>query len=283
VRRKYRVRARPKVRLQRRSLARVFAGLAAASLLAVVAVRAKPWTRLRVPGLGSVELPSAARVDSVEFSGVPRELEGRLRGTVAFSPGQRWGLRGPSRAAFRLAEEYPCLRSVDWRRSYLSHSVRFDVSLRTPVAAVTAGGKPRGFLDETGRTFDAPEGLFDRAAFPEVDLDGVSGAPGASFAPGTAGSGMAPAGLTELGRFVSDVGAPGALPARLVRLRYQAEDGWTATLGDGVELLWGRLGWTEQKLGRLREVMADAGPRFGGNLTADLRFFEDGKILVRPR
>ena len=59
-----------------------------------------------------------------------------------------------------------------------------------------------------------------------------------------------------------------------------SEEGWEAKLKDGTRVLWGDLRWTDEKSARLREVLDDAGAP-GKRLTADLRHFEDGRILVR--
>ncbi|TPW19960.1 MAG: hypothetical protein FD126_2166, partial [Elusimicrobia bacterium] len=97
--------------------------------------------------------------------------------------------------------------------------------------------------------------------------------------------GAFPAGgdLGGLARLVLSAGSEGALPAKPLAYAYDArERGWTVTLEDGTTLAWGGLDWTEEKLRRLREVLADAAGRVPKGFTADLRYFEDGRILVRP-
>jgi hypothetical protein len=85
-----------------------------------------------------------------------------------------------------------------------------------------------------------------------------------------------------LAEFMETVRAPGSLPAGLERLRFEPEDdGWIAALSDGTALFWGDLRWTRQKIERLKEVLEDAKPRFGKVNAVDLRYFADGKILVR--
>jgi hypothetical protein len=44
---------------------------------------------------------------------------------------------------------------------------------------------------------------------------------------------------------------------------------------------WGRLDWTREKLARLAEAVADARRREPGAFSADLRWFEDGKVLLK--
>ena len=60
-----------------------------------------------------------------------------------------------------------------------------------------------------------------------------------------------------------------------------SQEGWRATLEDGTSVQWGALNWTGEKLSRLREVMEDARGRGLERVSADLRYFEDGKILLR--
>jgi hypothetical protein len=90
--------------------------------------------------------------------------------------------------------------------------------------------------------------------------------------------------LQELVRLLMAVAAPDALPSRLKSLRLESPtEGWSGTLQDGTQLFWGNLQWTEEKLLRLKSSLADAVARFGKIVSADLRSFEDGKILIRPR
>jgi hypothetical protein len=77
--------------------------------------------------------------------------------------------------------------------------------------------------------------------------------------------------------------APGAFPSPLVEMEFvSAADGWRARLADGTTALWGRLDWTKEKLARLGEALKDAGGKAPGAFAADLRWFEDGKVLLRP-
>ena len=89
--------------------------------------------------------------------------------------------------------------------------------------------------------------------------------------------------LNLVAAMLSAARRPEALPSPLVRMEYAPEaGGWAVELADGTRLLWGGMRWTEDKLRRLREVLADASPRFDEALRLDLRHFEDGRILVRP-
>ncbi|MDE2491316.1 MAG: hypothetical protein KGM24_10740, partial [Elusimicrobia bacterium] len=79
--------------------------------------------------------------------------------------------------------------------------------------------------------------------------------------------------------------APGALPAPLAEMLYRSPaDGWEARLTDGTRVLWGGLNWTGQKLARLGEALADARAKApkARAFAADLRWFADGKVVLRP-
>ncbi len=228
-------------------------------------LRAKPWSswgpRLPLQSL----LPRWVRVDSVAVLGAPAPLERELLSAVG-GKGEAWGPFEPYRVGAELEKRFSCLRRVRVSRSWKRRSVEISVELREPRAAVAKGGKRAGYLDGKGEVFEAAEGTYDRASLPELDLT--------HWPQG----GM----LGPLAEFVETLRAPGSLPAALERLRFEPEDdGWTAALADGTALFWGDLRWTRQKLERLKEVLEDAKPRFGKVNAVDLRYFEDGKILVR--
>ena len=72
------------------------------------------------------------------------------------------------------------------------------------------------------------------------------------------------------------------LPAPLARVGFRdAYEGWEVAFADGTVVLWGGLDWTREKLSRLREVLSD-GRAEAAPVLADLRFFEDGRVLLRP-
>ena len=265
-RKRPRVRLRPKVRSKRRSVARIgFAVLFfAASVSAFVWFR--PWQAWSSPSLESVPGSELIRVRSIRVAGVPDDYAAKMLDRIDWRPGSYWGPRRPTKEARSLLEEFPSLKTVRVTRSWSRKSVVFEARLREPVAAV-AGGTEERMLDGSGVIFSAPEGILSREGLPEVELDGV------------------PEGfdLEPLARLIGVGRKPGALPAPLIGVRFVSEEaGWEGFLADGTFLEWGRLEWTGPKLRRLRQVLEDAGPRLEGTLTADLKHFEDGKILIRP-
>jgi len=264
---KQRVRLRPKARRKTASrLGRVLAvGLAAACVVVVVKVR--PWRAVRLPALESVALARGARVDSLVVSGAPEPLAGEVLAAVGWEPGQVWGPWAPRRVAEELKSRFSCLSEVRPERSWRAHSVRLAVELRRAVA-LTRGAGGGGFLAGDGTVFSAPPGVVPEQGLPVVELP----------------AGGKEADMRRLAAFIGASGGEAGFPSPLVRAAFAGGDaGWSAELADGTILQWGDLRWTRQKMGRLKEVLTDASAKFGGKLAADLRHFEDGKILIKAR
>lgn len=236
-------------------------------VLAVVAgsVRLGLWSRLSLPEWPGFRLPEAASVEVLSVTGASEPLEKAIRGMVGWTSGDRWGLLRTRKLRRRLAERFRCLERVRSDRSWRRRTVRFDVTVRRPIARILGGGGNE-YLGEAGRRFFAPAGVFAGADVPELELNRL------------------PSGkdLANVSRMLEAARRPAALPSRLARLSFEPEEGWIAVLADGTRLLWGRMSWTEDKLLRLREVLEDAVPRFGSELWLDLRYFEQGRIIVRP-
>lgn len=264
---RHRVQPRPKARRGRRAAWAWVAGLAAAAGAGAVwgpglLPRAKAaWER-------SVRLPRFASVERLQLAGAPEALRPEMEAVIGWRPGDRWGLWKAAAVQAELLERFPCLQEVRRARSWLDRSVRFEAVMRRPVAAVALDGKPAGYLDSAGVWFTAPKGLIRPEGLPLVELNRLPDEKD----------------LGPLSRLLAAARRPGAMPQDFRRVSYDPDlGGWIASLEDGTRLLWGRLKWTDQKILRLREVLADARGRFAAAPTADLRYFEDGKILVRPR
>lgn len=212
--------------------------------------------------------PRRLGVDSVELSGAPQSLRAPMLRALGWEDGKHWGLLEPYRAARRLREDFPCLRTARVRRAWRARSARFEVELREPAAEIVRSGRRGEYVDDQGRLFQVPEGVYASSGLPAVEFE--SAPPQAE--------------LRAVVRLFQASARPQILPARIVRMRRAAEgDGWVATAADGATFLWGELEWTDEKLGRLREVYGDVFSRFGALASADLRHFSEGKIFVKPR
>ena len=151
------------------------------------------------------------------------------------------------------------------RRNWTEKTATLTLVVRRAVASATRRGKSSGFLGDDGTVFMAPEGAFMLTG-PTVEISGASLAE-----------------LSALAREWPVLSAAGSFPAPLKEMAYSSpENGWVASLDDGTKVLWGRLDWTREKLSRLSEAVADARTKEPGAFSADLRWFEDGKVLLKP-
>lgn len=252
VRRRYRVVARPKERARRVRIVAAFFVVAALGGVAFVTVR-KLASDLRLP------LAGASRPDAVAIVEGPEPLRSLAQAEADATS----GTAGDKAEA--LKAKFPSIADVRVSRSWTEKKATLALVVRRPVAPATRRGKPAGFLADDGTVFTAPEGAFLLTG-PSVEVAGAS-----------AGE------LSALAREWPVLTAAGSFPAALTGMSYSpAGDGWEASLADGASVKWGRLEWTREKLSRLSEAVADARAKEPGAFSADLRWFEDGKVLLRP-
>jgi hypothetical protein len=207
--------------------------------------------------LGRLDL----RVESVSVSGVPAVLAGPITSY----------LNDPTDPfTDRLAgipRRFPAVKAWQVRRDWSGRSAHVEVSLRRAVAILQRAGQPAGFLDEDGAAFAAPAELY-----PEVKL---------AVAAGSAADEQ----LKGLPAVLNSLAHDAVLPASAAQVAFRSDyEGWEVRLQDGTQVLWGDLRWTREKLSRLHEVFADAGggAAAAAPMVADLRYFEDGRVLLRP-
>jgi len=258
-RRRFRVVARPQERARR---ARLFGAACAVLILGAVAVAAarhavSEFSRASFSMTRTSAAPDAAVVDGVA------EPFRSLAQAAADAAG---GSAGEKAAA--LKEKFPCVADVGVRRAWGEKRSTLTPVLRRAVAPALRRGRPAGFLGEDGAAFAAPEGVFQFSG-PSVDV-------------GDAGA----AELKTLAREWPALSGAGAFPAPLSEMAYvsggSADAYWEARLTDGTTVAWGRLDWTKEKLARLGEALADARAKAPGAFAADLRWFEDGKVVLKP-
>jgi len=239
--------------------------IVALSLTAVAVLRRFPAARLK-PTLAGSLLPRAFRVDHVGFDGAVPEARAILARGMDLKPAS-WGPWKPYGEARRLLREFPFLSSAAARRDWKTRSIRFEVALRKPSARVLRRGRPWGWLSDDGILFEAPATFFPGADLPEIDLGSASDADGSALA-----------------RFLSQTQGTDAFTGTIARIEFVSpEQGWKLELSDGGKILWGELRWTTEKLERLRQVLGDARARGRAGWTPDLRYFGEGRILLKPR
>lgn len=249
--RRHRVVVRPKVRSQRaRQAAAAFAvlslGVVAAAALRHLRAQGGPWTARMLPSV------CGARLEGLEPA-----LAAQVQRALAQEPGLSRGTEISDFIVrrFGFVAEARCRRSWSGRQAVCS--------LKPRHAVARAAGAQAAYLGDDGVVFDLPEGQ----AGPASPLVWTGAAQ--------------PQQLKDLAVFIG--GASKGLPSALTQARMRSpQDGWELKLEDGTTVLWGDMRWTSQKIQRLREVLADARGQLPGAVAADLRFFEDGRVLVRP-
>jgi hypothetical protein len=232
---------------------------------AFVLMRHFTLDQISIPDISIALMPKAIAIRLATIEGAPPSLQNRLMDELG--PVHAWGLLEPYHAKDRLLRDFPCLQSVRFERDWREHRVRFVVELRHPIARVTRDGQPSGWLSDAGVLFTAPPDTYPDTDLVQVDL-------------GRGGDSDS----VQLSRFLQETMKGNDWPAPLVRVAFRSpEEGWDLTLTDKTRILWGDLKWTPQKLSRLKEVLADARMRGRVGWATDLRYFEDGKILMRPK
>ncbi|MEK7389079.1 MAG: cell division protein FtsQ/DivIB [Elusimicrobiota bacterium] len=252
-RRSVRVVVRPKERARRARIAAVAAALGALGVVAFVTVR-----KLASDFASPLAARASGRADAALILG-PEPLR-----TLAQAEADAMsGTAGEKAQA--LKARFACLEDVRVSRSWTEKSATLTLLVRRPLAAALRRGKPAGFLDHEGNVFPSPEGAFILTG-PAVEVAGASSAD-----------------LALLAREWPALTAAGAFPSPLVAMSFRSpEDGWQARLADGTSVLWGHMDWTQEKLSRLAEAVVDAQAKEPGIFSADLRWFEDGKVLLKP-
>jgi hypothetical protein len=260
-RRRFRVVARPQERVRR---ARLFGAACAVFILGAIAFAAARHAASTLTRAGFA-LPSSAAgaPEPAVVDGVAEPLRSLAQGAADAVNGSA----GEKAAAIK--DKFPCVADVAVRRAWGDKRSTLSPVLRRAVAPALRRGRPAGFLGDDGAVFAAPEGVYILAG-PSVDAEGAGAAE-----------------LKTLAREWPALSAAGAFPAPLSEFAYvsgAAEDSsyWEARLTDGTVVAWGRLDWTKEKLARLGEALADARGKGPGAFSADLRWFEDGKVLLKP-
>lgn len=245
--RRQRVALRVKLKREngRRWLAVVLAGAAAAA-----AYKAASKADLR--DLKSTAVSEALSYRSIEVAGVPPEVKEQMLALAGRPPAfgkeqellERWG------------RAFPAWRPVSASRNVIERRWEVAWAPRTPLARLADGRA----VDDEGRAFGAAAPL--PASLP--------------LAEAAAAGPEAWKGLAAILAAESKAGLP-----PVARAKPEAGGGWSLVLADGTSVAWGDAGRSAEKAARLSAVLQDARKRFPA-VSADLRYFDDGKVLVRP-
>lgn len=262
--RRFQVATRPKAARRNRAAQAVALSMLLLGAMAVLTFQhfrptlAAAWARLSVPA-------------DVRLEGVPAELESKVRAAI-----QSMKVEAASQAE-PLLKAFPAFRSVRVTRSWLRGRTIYAFELQKPAARLTDGR----CLGESGAVFHSPDNACaELSTIVEI-----------------AGAGLQD--LKNLGGALAQAGGEGS-SAELARMSFiSSAEGWKAVLKDGTEVRWGGLSWTQEKLQRLGQALEDAraadralargsaasegrsDAAQPGPFAADLRYFEDGKIILR--
>jgi len=159
----------------------------------------------------------------------------------------------------RLARKYLAVRAVRFDRRPEANRVVVHVDPRVPLVTWNGAG-----FDRDGVLFAITPGTWK--AMPQV-----------SFAPG--------ASKPELGRWLARLSAVTPLWSQVVSLKQDAYGTVEVTLKTGSVVIWGppEKESLTRKAQALIRILDDEHNHLGGAARADLRFFDQGRIIVRPK
>jgi hypothetical protein len=168
-------------------------------------------------------------------------------------PGSAWWLEQ------KLTHKYSSVHTVFFERQIQANAVVIHVMPRIPL--VTWNGK--GF-DRDGVLFAITPGTWKVL-------------PQASFLPN--------ASKPELGRWLARLDSVMPLWSQVASIKQDAYGSLELTLKTGSVVIWGppEGGSLARKAQTLLRVLDDAHHHLGGTARADLRFFDQGRIIVRPK
>jgi len=254
--RKHRVAVRLKVKRRSRKNFALMAGLMLC-LGAGVYVSGSLWHRVSSVNFNSI---FARKISSVEISGVSEPLKSGILELVDVNRGRIWAKKDSERTADLIRQKYVWLEDVRVRQGIMGGRLKITALMKKAVA-MTGNGQ---YLSDKGDIFSAPPEFYGNDY---ISLDAADCRSGDY--PQMAGF------IRDMTRLkknlpsgVSGIMCSGKTESAVVRLE------------DGSEITWGDYSFTDEKIRRLGQVIADAASKSGGPVRADLRYFSDGKILL---
>jgi hypothetical protein len=255
-RRKAPRRQRVIVRSKRRSqLLAQLKGISAKLL--VIALVGGVLTLLALRGdsfLGGFERTHTPRIDlkmPPALAGVPvlNELPRRL--IWLWIPGSEDEVR------HRVVSKFPAVKDVRFQRSFGMNRIAILVEPRKPLVVWGEKG-----LDAQGVLFPAPR---DGPAIPKAVFLSTP--------------------ATALSQWIAQVARKPELWSQVAGLTEDRMGNISLDLTSGTRVIWGKPEpkMLTEKTASLLSVLQDAHQHLGGSALADLRFFDEGRIIVRPK
>lgn len=236
-------------------------GLAAVVVLGVLAALGARAVKDQLgKGRSPARLIPALRARAVTVDGLADPAKSEVAELFKDWKGRPLGELDLADARETLAASAPGLRADAVERNWLLRSVRLKVARRRPLARCKDSRRAATVLDDAGELYeakDAPEDLPAAACAGTRSVDE----------------------RRAMAEFLNAWGVSNGLALKTVKA---TEAGWELELADGTQVRWGSAEAMAAKLGRLKSVLEDGQRRFGGVRSADLRFFDQGKVLVVP-
>jgi hypothetical protein len=175
------------------------------------------------------------------------------RSYYLWMPGVERGVRK------RIVRKFPEIRAVHIEKYFLDNRVVLRVEPRVPLVRWEDCG-----MDREGVVFS-------------VDPARWAPLPTAAFPPSEAS--------TVLGHWTAELAQVSELWSRVVRVGKDLRGDMSLDLRTGAHVVWGPpdTSTAQRKARSLCWVLDDAHQRLGGAAVADLRFFDDGRVVVKPK
>ena len=159
----------------------------------------------------------------------------------------------------RVCRQYTAVRGVWLERHYLTNKVVAHLVPRVPLVTWNGAG-----FDCDGMLFAITPGTWNVL-------------PQASF--------LAAAHKKELGQWLAKLAAVPEVWSQILSIRQSSPETLELTLKTGTIVIWGSAENESltRKAQTLVRVLDDAHKNMGGTARADLRFFDQGRIIVRPK
>ncbi len=161
--------------------------------------------------------------------------------------------------ANRVCQRYPAVRTIRFDRHLADNRIDIKLEPRVPLATWNGMG-----IDEEGRTFMITPGTWK--ALPQV-----------LFQPAQK--------RVDAGRWLKQLSAMRGVWEQVNSIKQDAFGTVQLVLKTGTTVVWGPVDLVspKPKADILARILDDAHKNLGGITHADLRFFEQGRIIVRPK
>lgn len=203
------------------------------------------------------------KIKSVEIRGGKNISESEIEALVPFRKGDNIFKANVSATEENLRQCKPELKRLDVSRVWQGIVVSFEE--REPVAFIKSGGERLG-IDHENKPFPL-RGQFARKTLPEIVAKDATG-------------------RAEVLAFMKAFAAKAKdIYPQIVRLYPEPVNCVVFELADGLKVFWG--GCEEEMIGRklekLNQVVFDANERFKAIEYVNMCYYDDGRIIVKPK